>query len=365
MNHKLNSAARLILFSLIVPGASAFNQTITLTLQKTIESPRVYIPGEEDKAGYWRDYGNAKAFDFYPETGRLAALVQESNGPARLFIFNLTTGEKMNEIIISPNTNNRSSTGALKFSPDGRMIAISTGDEMEFTLWNAESGTLIARQVTEDKTTNLDWNPAGEKLAVVTGKNIDIWNVNPLEKSGTVHGGRTATEWPFVANWSPDGSYMAIGTNTPALYIEKKGTQSAALQPETKGSTYMAEWNSTGRLLASAGSGGTGNIAIWRNPKNAVDSVFEKKYDLINTIESTRDTWWNKLAWDPSGRIIVAGDNKSNLCFWNATNGKLIKQINPNPSANITEVHWRKNYLVTLGSYPEKNFKIWQTDIHE
>jgi len=50
------------------------------------------------------------------------------------------------------------------------------------------------------------------------------------------------------------------------------------------------------------------------------------------------------------------------LFIWNATTGALIKTTQPTNS-NTREVHWKGNYLVTVGSYPDKPFKIWRTEV--
>ena len=237
------------------------------------------------------------------------------------------------------------------------------GKEKEITLWDGSNGALIGRKKTDDEATNVDWSPDGKTLAVVAGKWIEIWGVDTFERKKTIKASRAATEWPSVANWSPDGAYLAIGTNNPALYIGKNGTQSSGLQPNTKGSIYVAEWNAGGNMLATVGFGSNSNIAIWKDPKNAVDFPFEKKYDLIRTIESTPNTSWNKLIWDPSGKLIICGDNKKNLFIWNAASGQVVKTFQPTNS-NTSEVKWKGRFLVTVGTYPDKFFKIWRAEIN-
>ncbi len=350
----------LLAFYLVLINIS-FAQTVNLTLVKTIESPRKFIPGVEDKAGYWKDYGTTEAFDFYPATNSFVALIKETNGPARLYFYNIVTGTALHTVIITNNINTHFK--AMKFSPDGKLIAIPMGKEKEITLWDGSDGALIGRKKTDDEATNVDWSPDGKTLAVVAGKWIEIWGVDTFERKKTIKASRAATEWPSVANWSPDGAYLAIGTNNPALYIGKNGTQSSGLQPNTKGSIYVAEWNAGGNMLATVGFGSNSNIAIWKDPKNAVDFPSEKKYELIRTIESTPNTSWNKLIWDPSGRLIICGDNKKNLFIWNAASGQVVKTFQPTNS-NTSEVKWKGRFLVTVGTYPDKFFKIWRAEIN-
>src|SRR5215467_6776552 len=96
---------------LIVLPVIIYSQAITLTLLKTIESPRQFFAGSDDKGGYWKDYGTTREFDFYPGTNMLAALIQETNGKARLYVYDMISGQKINEVIVSDNTRNISSFG--------------------------------------------------------------------------------------------------------------------------------------------------------------------------------------------------------------------------------------------------------------
>jgi hypothetical protein len=57
-----------------------------------IDAPRVFHPGDDDKPGYWQDFGITTAFDFSTASNTLVAVIKETNGPSRLFIFDLERG---------------------------------------------------------------------------------------------------------------------------------------------------------------------------------------------------------------------------------------------------------------------------------
>jgi WD40 repeat protein len=98
------------------------------------------------------------------------AVVKETNGPSRLFIFDLERGT----IRFQPTISKRE-IRSVRLSPDGKLATVPTGDDKEVTLWDVETGVLIDKKVTEGSAADVDWHPSGELLAVVAGKRIEIW----------------------------------------------------------------------------------------------------------------------------------------------------------------------------------------------
>ena len=109
-----------------------------------IDAPRVFHPGDDDKPGYWQDFGITTAFDFSTASNTLVAVIKESNGPSRLFIFDLERGT----IRFQPTISKRE-IRSVRLSPDRKIAAVPTGDDKEITLWNVETGVLLDKKVTE------------------------------------------------------------------------------------------------------------------------------------------------------------------------------------------------------------------------
>lgn len=327
---------------------------------KVINAPRRFILGAGDKTGYSKDYGITKAFDFSLATNLLAAVIEESGGPTRLYIFDLEAGNIKHESIISNNPH--AAINAVKLSPDGGLVAVPTGRDNEITLWNASTGTVIDKKRTDGVAYDVDWHPTGTSLAVAAGKSIEIWNVNSssLERQRFIPASRGEYEWPMSARWSSDGGYLAIGTNGGAVYIDKGRAQSPALSPRPAGNMSMVEWNAAGDRIAAGGTGNGSTISVWSYPKAAVDSPFATDYQLISTFAPSQGQTWGKMTWDPSGEILAFGDNQSNFFFWDVSSGQLLKTYIPHPRSKPIEAHWKGNYLVTVGAYPDKDFRIWK-----
>jgi WD40 repeat protein len=142
---------------------------------RAIQAPRVFHPGADDKGGYWEDFGLTMAFDFSEASGSLVAVVTKTDGPTRLFAFDLTSGAVRWQEIITSNSN--ANIHAVALSPDGRLVLVPTDADSQITLWNADIGSLLDRKPTDGVAGDVDWHPAGALLAVVAGKGIEIWEV--------------------------------------------------------------------------------------------------------------------------------------------------------------------------------------------
>lgn len=325
---------------------------------RTIEAPRVFHPGADDKGGYWEDFGITVAFDFSPQSQSLVAVLEKNDSLPRLFVFDFLTGTIKFKPIISKS--GRAHIKAISLSPDGATAAIPMGEDQQIALWNVATGTLVVQAAVDGDAGDVHWHPSGQTLAVVAGKNVEIWQFasGALTRDTFIRASRSATEWPMAARWSPDGEYLAIGTNAPAVYINKGNAQSPALRPATNGAVYMVEWNAAGDRLASAGFGTGSEIAIWRDPKQAVDSPSEPKYELLHRIPPPAAQPWRKLAWDPTGQLLAFGE-MATLGIWDAASGTMIQSIAAHPKSAVLEAHWKGDSLVTVGAFPDKSFHIW------
>jgi WD40 repeat protein len=358
-------------FSLFVSAARnllANPQEVMVKLYKTItyNPARRYVPPAEDKAGYWyeEDYGDVVAFDFCLETSLLAAVVEKYGMRPKLFILDLRTGEVKNKVEISNSTDRN--VKSTKISPDGKMIAIPIGKDNLISLWDANNGLLIDKRETGGFVNDVDWHPTGKFLAVAAGEKIEIWNVSPLMRQIILPGGRLRAEWPLSVQWSPDGDYFAIGTNGSNVYIGKyKGTrssQSPSLLPKLRTAISLVKWNASSTSIVAAEQGPNGKINVWSNPKGSVGEIKEA-YQFVREFVPPQELWWTKMTWDPSGKLIAFGDDSFNFFIWDISSGRLLKKLTPHPKSNTLEAHWKGNYLITVGGYPDKSFKIWQVEV--
>jgi WD40 repeat protein len=337
---------------LVMAGSGLVIQPI-----RTIETPRVFHPGDEDKAGYWEDFGITTAFDFHPDAGVLVALMEKMSPPTRLFVFDLQSGAaRFTPLLVSHRSANIRS---LKLSPEGNLAVVPMGADGQIALWNVQTGALVARDMVDGDARDAAFHPLDGSLAVVAGKYVEIWHLEGgrLTRRRSIRAARSASEWPMSVCFSPDGAYLAIGTSE-SIYICRGAAQSAALQPRTRGANHRVAWNAAGDRLAAVGFGTGGDVSIWKDPKLAVDAPGEAKYELLHTIPPAPGESWGKPTWDPTGQLLAVGGN-GQLGIWDAGRGTLLAAAPAHPGSKVLEAHWRGTSLITVGAYPDKNFHLW------
>jgi len=86
------------------------------------------------------------------------------------------------------------------------------GEDQQIALWNVATGTLIVHAAVDGSAGDV-WHWAGQTLAVVAGKNVEILQFasTALTKQRSIKASRSPTESPMAVRWSPDGEYLSIG----------------------------------------------------------------------------------------------------------------------------------------------------------
>ena len=218
-------AAGMLTFAMIVAaGGPPLRAEGDLVIEqiRTIDAPRVFHPGEDDKGGYWEDFGVTTAFDFSPRGKSLVAVMEKVNAPTRLFVFDLLEGTTKFQPIIS--TTGRPKVTAIGLSPDGGTAAIPMGEDQQIALWNVATGTLIVQAAVDGSAGDVHWHPAGQTLAVVAGKNVEIWQFASaaLTKQRSIRASRSPAEVPDGRAMEP-GWRVSLHWHQRACRVHQQG----------------------------------------------------------------------------------------------------------------------------------------------
>jgi hypothetical protein len=227
------------------------------------------------------------------------------------------------------------------------------GQGRKLTLWNAMSGTKVSEGATDEDVDSVDW--AGTTIVAVAGKYIEFWKAQPLVREGSLKAGRTPTQWPMGVKLNPDGKYMTIPTNDPALFI---ATRSSTTYFPQKG-VSRSEWNPAGTLLAVQNNGAPSTITLWKNVKSLVDTPFDKKAEPTSSFVAPPGVSWRTMTWAPSGQVLALSDSLKKFWFFDVT-GNALKTFVPHSQVVPTEARWHGKHLVTWAPYPERAFKVWE-----
>ena len=169
-----------------------------------------------------------------------------------------------------------------------------------------------------------------------------------MERQQSLRAARAEAEWPMSARWSPDGVYLAIGTNTPAVYVAKpsNGSQSATLSPLPRG---LCIWSNGAPQAIGLLPRDLAQVARSRSGRTLVLPWIRR------SSESTRSSarWLHLLvsgSASPRGiprRVDGARKQRVNCSVWDASSGTRLKSFVPHPGSAVLECHWKGDYLIT------------------
>jgi WD40 repeat protein len=218
---------------------------------------------------------------------------------------------------------------AVAFSPDGKMLALSTAVPGHFVI---ALYTMPARKLAGllpvSGLAALAFSPDGKTLAVAPTKSpgdlVELWNVASRRMSGQVTTGFTSRINSIA--FSPDGTLLATSaTNGTAVQVwsTKRLTRVAAFSdtqqtlypPQLGGGVFMLSFSPDGRLLTVVGI--DGKIRVYGVPG----------FSLLDVLQPPDST--NSLAFSPDGRELAFGNADGNVyvysvpATYNHLNGRI------------------------------------------
>jgi WD40 repeat protein len=160
-------------------------------------------PVESPKLRFTLELGkdHIEALVFSPD-GKILATAHRA-GTAQLW--DVTTG-KVKATFKGPDDK---MVWGVAFSPDGKTLA-SCGDDKTVRLWNIESGKPIAVLEHRSLVSGLAFSPDGKTLAAVTGRIVNIWDLqtNRIKTTFT----RNTPRPPSIV-YSPKGNLLVVTFN--------------------------------------------------------------------------------------------------------------------------------------------------------
>ncbi len=227
------------------------------------------------------------------------------------------------------------------WSPRGDLIATAAGKHLK--LWHPD-GTLYHHLKPHPSTiAGLTWNADGTRLASICYGGIWLWSPGQEEPED----GLACQDSLISMAWSPNGRYMASGTQGAAVQVWNLKTDQNSELSGYPTKVRVVAWDAKSRYLAT---GGATDLALWKfSPtKLAQDApiVLEGHERVIVALafqgqgsrlasggEDGEVYVWqptrrqplghgrhrasiSQIAWHPQGQWLVSGDAEGQLTTW-------------------------------------------------
>jgi len=212
---------------------------------------------------------------------------------------------------------------SIAFSPDGTLIAAAGGEPQsqgEIRIWSVESHQLIKTlQGHKDCIYSIAWSPDGKTIASGSyDRMVKLWDVATGKELFNLQDHIDAV---FAVAFSPDGKRLASASQdrTVKIWNVATGRRLYTLSDASDGLTGVA-YSSSGREVAAAGYDKT--IYVWR--------VAEEDGHLSQSLIADEDSVL-ALAWSPDGKAIVTASSDGSIRFRDAATLNPISVIDKQP----------------------------------
>lgn len=202
---------------------------------------------------------------------------------------------------------------SLAYAPDGERLAVSSGSEV--TVWDIESGNLLQTMAGHIGLVHtLAFSPDGLTLAVGSdaSNSIRVWDVENGVIQQVIEGHEDrVTSLAF----SPDGASLASGSadNTARIWNPLTAEQLQLFAGHDDWVRAVA-FSPDGERLATASHDGT--VSLWDIQSGA----------LLFMLDEHQDQVWG-VAFSQDGRLASAAADGT-IHLWNAQNGNLLDTMN-------------------------------------
>ena len=153
-------------------------------------------------------------------------------------------------------------------------------------------------------------------------------------------------DWINSVVWSPNGKYIASGSNDCTIKIWD-ATTGACIHTLTGHDNRITSvsWSPDGKQLASSSDDCT--IKIWDATTGA----------CIHTLTS-ETSWITSVSWSPDGKHIASGSWDNTIKIWDATTGTCTQTLTGHTNG-VDSVSWSPDGKHIASSSDDRTIKIW------
>ncbi len=195
----------------------------------------------------------------------------------------------------------------LKYSPDGRYLAISSaGAEGRTFFWDVSSERVVSSLQGEKLpslpfSNDVAFSSDGSIVATTRGYDIVLWDAKTWEPRATLRG---HSRMPNSISFSPDGMWVASGAddNTVRVWYQGANTLSQTLRG-FHGAVDTVAYSPDGKLLAAGCRDGT--LRLFETDAYTTLVVLKCHTNVVRSV-----------AFSPDGKLIATGSRDHTIKLW-------------------------------------------------
>jgi WD40 repeat protein/tRNA A-37 threonylcarbamoyl transferase component Bud32 len=282
--------------------ASAFNPSGTLLATQTVEGTTIWRTSTWTAVGppLRSSPGNKEGVDFSPDGSTLAI----AGGQGRVELWDVSTWRKLRELTDPAAAAALPGLAAVRYSPDGKVIAAGGQETNHVTLWDAASGRVIGRPITTHPpgsgSQSISFSPGSRQIAAPgTPGTVSIWDVATGRRVGRpLEIGSADVE---EAVFAPDGRTLIVSDDSGSVSMVDVATGRRVQPPLSVGDTIAGALalSPDGRLVAAASY--EGSVFVW-------DVKTGEPFGSPLTADSSPV---NDVVFSPDGRTLVSSHGDS------------------------------------------------------
>jgi WD40 repeat protein len=231
------------------------------------------------------------------------------------------------------------------FSPDGRLLAVGTGNG-NIRIWQTNNATPLGNFLGHtDWVWSVTFSPDGKLLASgCSDQTIRLWEMSTGQCLTVLRGHSNRV---YSVMFSPDGRLLASGSSdqTMRLWEVSTGQCLAVLQGHSNW-IYSVAFSSDGRLLASGSEDQT--VRLWEVSTG----------QCVNVLSGHKDKVWT-VVFSPDGRLLASGSEDQTVRLWEVSTGQCVNVLRGHGSW-IHAISFSPNGKVIASGSEDQTVRLWE-----